>query len=390
MSKPKLYQPVIVTVANQANLDVAIVKAVLAKVGLRNEGQISAFSTQHNFGDLVTYFLGQIHQYKNWYAETAKIARLKGSVTATVNVAVEIIASIKTFLGQVVKEVKDRAVDADRQVGTGFINAGDGINKNSLESLNDLDRGGGRALYGTFNAMTAPVGSDRFNQGLNNMSDGLVQFGKGLGKMFIQTPADATVMFGGRLVSAWQTMNFLEAIGRELTANEIGVLTGVFGSSVEYGAIRIKEGYAGLLNIGKDNGFTLYNNQQALTHGNTIYMKNTSPSRWNEVLVHETTHVWQNQNGGTDYMLEALYAQATAGYGYGDDIFNKKKTWALLNPEQQGQLIQDAYVNDYFLNGGWSNVRQINDSQGNGIPAAFMINYMNQVKPHLRGGQGAT
>jgi len=33
-----------------------------------------------------------------------------------------------------------------------------------------------------------------------------------------------------------------------------------------------------------------------------------------------------------------LWAQFTTDYDYGDDILNKKKTWTMLNPEQQGQL----------------------------------------------------
>jgi hypothetical protein len=106
------------------------------------------------------------------------------------------------------------------------------------------------------------------------------------------------------------------------------------------------------------------------------------------LTIQETVHVWQNQNGGTDYMLEAILAQQTAGYGYEDDIFLKNKTWYLLNPEQQGQLIQDAYGAGYFQNGGWS-LTKITSSNIT-IPAQFMINYMNQVMPQIRAGQGAT
>lgn len=64
--------------------------------------------------------------------------------------------------------------------------------------------------------------------------------------------------------------------------------------------------------------------------------------------MNETTHVWQHQHGGTDYMSEAAWAQATEGYGCGDAITSQNKTWAMLNPEQQGQLIQDAYGGNLF------------------------------------------
>lgn len=66
----------------------------------------------------------------------------------------------------------------------------------------------------------------------------------------------------------------------------------------------------------------------------------------------------------------------------------------MLNLEQQGQLIQDAYGNDYFKNGGCSNVKPVYYTSQNQtqmqIPPQFMVNYLNQVMPQLRAGQGAT
>ena len=88
-------------------------------------------------------------------------------------------------------------------------------------------------------------------------------------------------------------------------------------------------------------------------------------------------------------MSEALYAQMLGdGYGYITAITTQKKTWAMLNPEQQGQLIQDAYDAGYFKNGRWSTTKV--DSQNKVIPPQFLINYMNQVKPQLLAGLGAT
>ena len=396
-NKPDKYIAVTVTVARQKNLDQAIVKAVLDKLGLKTAEQLILFSAKNNYGDIVAYCLKYVHFGDN-YTGIAKAVRVAGSVTATVNVAVGIVNEIKTFFGQqVIDEIKNRADDAARQVETGAVNAADGIGKNAVEGLNDLNYGGGRAVRGTWNAMTSPVGSERFRSGASDFSEGSWQFGKGLGKIFIQSPLDAGLMFGGRLIGGFQTLVGLEHIGRELNAAEKAILQNVFGSSVEFDAIRIKEGYAGLMNVGDNNGFTLINNQRALTHGNTIYMKNEPPGtdKWNSTLVHETTHVWQNQHGGTDYMSEALYAQIFGdGYGYANEIFNKNKTWVMLNPEQQGQLIQDAFENGYFSSGGWSNVKPIYYTSQNQtqmqIPTQFIINYMNQVKPQLYSGQGAT
>ncbi len=48
-------------------------------------------------------------------------------------------------------------------------------------------------------------------------------------------------------------------------------------------------------------------------------------------------------------MSEALYAQTLGdGYGYITAITTQKKTWAMLNPEQQGYLIQSAYDAGFF------------------------------------------
>ena len=66
----------------------------------------------------------------------------------------------------------------------------------------------------------------------------------------------------------------------------------------------------------------IINNTRAKTRGNTIYMKYgiVGSTAWNSVLVHETTHVWQNQNGGRDYMSKTFYDQTQAtindGLGY--------------------------------------------------------------------------
>jgi hypothetical protein len=121
------------------------------------------------------------------------------------------------------------------------------------------------------------------------------------------------------------------------------------------------------------------------------YKTPASPD-WNSTLVHETVHVWQNQNGGTDYMLEAIHAQLTAGYGYEDDILVKKRTWYLLNPEQQGQLIQDAYTYG-FLQNGLPNGKWMEPQPGGGTARRmdFEQYFVSQnILGQLRAGQGAT
>ena len=382
-------QNVNVNVVYQPNLDAAIARALLVKLGLDSDLLIDRFHLQFNHGNLITLFVVQMHGYGKWLATQISTARRQGSVNVTVGVDVLIVQAILTFLGQA---AFDRVTDAGGQLDRAVAGTVNGIEKRNVEIMNDLNPGGGKIVHGALDLLTAPVGSNLYNRGKSELTDGARQFGKGAGKILVQNPADDLLMLGGGIISGLQTLTFAEAVGRALDAGELAVLTAVFGSSVEYGAIRIKTGYAGLTNIGDDSGFTLINNRRALTHGNTIYMKYETPgsANWNATLVHETTHVWQNQNGGTDYLSEALYAQIFGeGYEYADVILNGR-TWFLLNPEQQGQLIEDAFINGYFQNGGWSNIKPIRDNSNNIIPPQNMINYMNQVKPQLQAGQGAT
>lgn len=390
MSNKDKYIAVTVTVARQANFDKAAVEAVLAKLGLKTTQQLAAFSTANDYKDIVAYCLRYVH-FGNNYTGIARAARGAQTVTVTIYIAVGIVNQIKTFLGQAVKEIADRAEDASRQVVTGAVNAGDGIGKNNLEALNDFNYGGGRAAKGAFDALTAPAGSERFWNGANDFWGGTKQIGFGLGKIFVQTPVDAGLMFGGRLLSGWQTWWGLEQIGRPLNANERQILAMVFGSSIELDAIRIKEGYAGLASIGADRNEkgerTYFHNNRALTHGNTIYMKGKTPGTapFLETLVHETTHVWQNQNGGTDYMGEALYAQIFGdGYDYQKGI-KEGKTWAMLNPEQQGKLVQDAYAFGYFSGRQWNDPNLPTQAERDAL-----IKYFDNVLPQLRAGRGAT
>jgi hypothetical protein len=135
-------------------------------------------------------------------------------------------------------------------------------------------------------------------------------------------------------ISAVQTAVGLEPIGRSLRDDEVAALRQVFGDSIDYSQVTIKEGSAGI-----------FAGDRPITMGNTIYMKD---DRSFETLVHEMAHVWQFQNGGNDYMLEAGWAQFSnwaqgnatrVAYDWTRDI---DKGWAALNPEQQAHLIEDA------------------------------------------------
>ncbi len=113
----------------------------------------------------------------------------------------------------------------------------------------------------------------------------------------------------------------------------------------------------------------------ARTVGDTIYIPEGKLTP--DLLDHESTHVWQFQHGGDDYMGEALYGQSLGeGYDYQQGI-DEGKSWSELNPEQQAELIQEAYKNGFFDTGMWS-----------GRPD--LTAYMNDVLTQLRAGNGAT
>lgn len=231
---------------------------------------------------------------------------------------------------------------------TGLVSAFIGVLRNAIEVVFTLASGIGRLFQKDARG------------GFGRLGLALVQV--------VQTPVDAVLMVGGRLVSAVQTLIGVEPVGRKLSAAEVTELRKVYGDSIRYGRVRIKEGDAGLLGLGG----------RPFTHGDVVLV----PSRWlpvsTDLLVHELGHVWQHQNGGTDYMSEALWAQ---NFGDGYDFekgLGEGRDWSELNPEQQAEFLQVAHASGYFNGAGGrfvyngvdytarldEAVRQVRDGQG--------------------------
>lgn len=253
-------------------------------------------------------------------------------------------------VGNAIGEVAQRVGDGVRGLVTGVGNAVVGIVRNVGEGLGDFFGGVGKLFTGKF-------------------IDGLKQMGQGLVKTVIQTPVDALLMVGGRALSAIQTLIGVEPPGRGLKADEIAVLRQVYGDSIDYGAVRIKEGNSGLFST----------TGRAFAHGNTIYIPPENLPLTKDLLVHEMAHVWQNQNGGTDYMSEALWGQYHGdGYDFEKGL-KEGKAWSELNPEQQAELLQQAYLAGYFNGPGQRFVYNGTD----------YTDYMNDVMKQVRAGKGA-
>ena len=129
---------------------------------------------------------------------------------------------------------------------------------------------------------------------------------------------------------------------RSLSEAELVAARKVFGVGLKYEAVRVE----------KMGSFTeLINGSRAYTLGNTINLPGKAhayPHQYVSVIIHELVHVWQYQHGGWGYVPGALKAQILGdGYDFAKAL-REKKPWVKMNPEQQGQLIQDAFRGVYF------------------------------------------
>lgn len=178
----------------------------------------------------------------------------------------------------------------------------------------------------------------------------------------------------------------LESPARGLTEAEKREFQKIYGDSVDLDLVRVKKG--GLGSVGA-----------ARTVGNTIYLPGEyfGPDgklneRGRETLAHEMGHVWQNQNGGGDYMHKALWAQAKAAVGSGSR--NAAYDWhepasagvpfSGLNPEQQAHVIEDITL---LLRSGQP-IAAGSTVNGHTLSAAE-ADYLNRAWAQVKAGTGA-
>lgn len=267
----------------------------------------------------------------------------------TRNVLNEVGNVSRGFLGRVgdfFSNVGNRIVDAGRTVVNSTIEGIVGFGRSVVEGV-------GQTLTGIAQTLNpAPLAkvfqgdfSGAWNDFRNNITNGAQNIGGGLVKATIQAPFDTFIVGLNGTISSLQTLTGLEPPSRGLTDAETAQLRSIYGDSVDYSQIRIKQG-----NLGIAQGLAPH------TIGNTIYI----PEGWNsdpsELLAHETAHVWQYQNGGTDYIGESLWNQAKGFLSGGDrnaayefeQPIRDGKSWAELNPEQQAALIEEAYRDGLF------------------------------------------
>ncbi len=131
---------------------------------------------------------------------------------------------------------------------------------------------------------------------------------------------------------------------RPLSDEEVRLLRTVFGEGLVHGRVRLVKLSAFINQLNGSRAFVLGNtmNLPAWAYDGLPRGQHT----W--LLVHEATHVWQYQHHGWGYIPQALWAQSFGGgYDYVKPL-REGKPWRKMNPEQQAQLLEDAFRGEYF------------------------------------------
>jgi hypothetical protein len=131
---------------------------------------------------------------------------------------------------------------------------------------------------------------------------------------------------------------------RRLSEAEVQLLREVFGEGLAYGRVRL---------VRLSNFIAQLNGSRAFVLGNDMNLPDWA---YNEIaqgkrlslLVHESVHIWQYQHHGWGYVPASLSAQ---WFGDGYDYVKALRAgtpWRKMNPEQQAQLVEDAFLGMYF------------------------------------------
>jgi hypothetical protein len=125
--------------------------------------------------------------------------------------------------------------------------------------------------------------------------------------------------------------------GRPLTQREISLARGVFSNSINYASVRI---------VPTDIA-------QYTTVGNNIRVPpdfTISDEYAAQTLIHELTHVWQYQHGGTGYIsvslvqqIEGAVARGTRDAAYRYTI-TPGSSFFEYGPEQQGMIVENYFA----------------------------------------------
>jgi hypothetical protein len=125
--------------------------------------------------------------------------------------------------------------------------------------------------------------------------------------------------------------------GRALTEAEMALAQPVFGRSIDFARVRLI--LTGVL--------------EYRTVGNNIRVPpdfSVGDQQMAETLIHELTHVWQYQHGGTAYLSHSLQTQIAASAGQGSRNFayaytlGAESTFFDFTPEQQAEIVENYFA----------------------------------------------
>lgn len=164
-----------------------------------------------------------------------------------------------------------------------------------------------------------------------------------LAKDGFYTFVGAIIYYALYIVDGIQSILGIQKKKRPLTEGERGILWKVFRNSLNYNAISIVNGKAGLLS----------SSGRAFTMGFKIYL----PANNDATLVHECVHVWQFQFEGTKYIGNSVLNQLDSmliskgydPYSWVNWISAGNSWYTLKSAEAQAQFIQDVFTKGEFV-----------------------------------------
>lgn len=124
--------------------------------------------------------------------------------------------------------------------------------------------------------------------------------------------------------------------GRALTGAEITLARGVFGTSIDFARVR--------LNPTDVLQYRTVGNNVRVPRDFTI-----DDQLMAEILIHELTHVWQYQHGGTRYLSDSIQTQIGAGirgnrsFAYAYEL-TPRSSFFDFTPEQQAMIVQNYFA----------------------------------------------
>ena len=242
-----------------------------------------------------------------------------GAADATIQAA----NVITTAPAEIARDLASDLSELAKAMGTG--NFEDALEKFVTAPWNVV-RGGAGAVFDV-----AAINAHGIVDVLGNLGDGTIEALSDLNNDFARYAERLNVLGGPRELSQEERTFLSKVYGDEITG------------SVDFDLVRIYENNHISTRLGMDShvvGNNIYLNQTIVDSSGQL------TERGRHLLTHEMAHVWQSQNGGNDYIHDAVLGQiahtmvGSNTYDYVHD-FLSGTDFNDLNREQQAELIAD-------------------------------------------------